>query len=121
MTSWVSLYINLYLNLILWIYFYEWITEWKSWSLFFNYELWIMNNYELHNYELFNYESMITQTWKIYTVTYSSTIYYNYFLCKFRFLVGVSMSNSQKLIEWIYREVEGYSRPKRHYEPIHHN
>ena len=28
------------------------------------------------------------------------------------------MSNSQKLIEWIYREVRRYSRPEKHYEPI---
>ena len=40
---------------------------------------------------------------------------------KLRFLVGVSISNSQKLIEWIYREVGGYSRPEKHYEPILHN
>ena len=31
------------------------------------------------------------------------------------------MSNSQKLIEWIYREVEGYSRPENHGEPMQHN
>ena len=41
-----------------------------------------------------NYESMIThlqETWKIQNkVTYSSDIYYNYFLSKLRFLVGVS-------------------------------
>ena len=29
------------------------------------------------------------------------------------------MSNSQKLIEWKYRKVEGYGRPEKHYEPIH--
>ena len=28
------------------------------------------------------------------------------------------MSNSQKLIEWLYWEVEGYSRPEKHYEPF---
>ena len=32
-----------------------------------------------------------------------------------RFLAGVSISNSPKLIKWIYREVEGYSRPEKHY------
>ena len=37
---------------------------------------------------------------------------------KIFFLVGVSISNSQKLKEWIYREVEGYSRPEKHYKPI---
>ena len=37
------------------------------------------------------------------------------------FLVGVSISNSQKLLELIYRKVEGYSRPEKHHEPIQHN
>ena len=37
---------------------------------------------------------------------------------KLRFLVGVSISNSQKLIEWLYREVEGDSRPEKHHELI---
>ena len=55
-------------------------------------------------------------------VTYSSTSYYNFFkVDKLRFLVRVSMSNSQKLIEWMYRDVEGYSRPEKHCEPIQHN
>ena len=40
---------------------------------------------------------------------------------KLRFLVGVSISNSQKLIEWIDRKVEGYSRPQKHYDPIQHS
>ena len=40
---------------------------------------------------------------------------------KLRFLAGVSTSNSQKLIEWIYRKVEGYSGPGKHCEPIQHN
>ena len=40
---------------------------------------------------------------------------------KLRFSVGVSIPNSQKLIEWIYRDVEGYSRPEKHCEPIKHN
>ena len=31
------------------------------------------------------------------------------------------MSSSQKLIKWIHRKVEGYSRPEKHYEPIQHN
>ena len=30
-------------------------------------------------------------------------------------MVGVSISNSQKLIEWIDRKVEGYSRPEKHW------
>ena len=40
-----------------------------------------------------------------------------------RLLVGVSISNSQQLIERIDRKVEGYinSRPGKHYEPIQHN
>ena len=40
---------------------------------------------------------------------------------KLRFLIGVSISNSQKLTEWIYRKVEGYGRPEKHREPIQHN
>ena len=32
------------------------------------------------------------------------------------FVVGVSISNSQKLIEWICKEIERYSRPEKHYE-----
>ena len=35
--------------------------------------------------------------------------------------MGVSISNSQKLIEWPYGEVEGYSRPEKHYGPTQHN
>ena len=31
------------------------------------------------------------------------------------------MWNSQKLIERVYRKVEGYSRPEKHHEPIQHN
>ena len=62
-------------------------------------------------------------TWKIQNkVTYISTIYYNYLkVGNLGFLVGVSISNSQKLIACIYRKVEGYSRPEKHYEPIQHN
>ena len=30
-------------------------------------------------------------------------------------------SNSQKLLEWLYREVEGYSRSAKHYESIQYN
>ena len=37
---------------------------------------------------------------------------------KKRFLVGISISNSKKLIG---RKVEGYSRPEKHYEPVQHN
>ena len=40
---------------------------------------------------------------------------------KLRFLVGVSISNSQNLIEWIYRKVEGYSRPEKHHELLQHD
>ena len=64
----------------------------------------------------------LQETWKIQNkVTYSSTLYYNYFLSKLRFLVGVLISNFQKLTEWIYREVEGYSKPEKHCEKIQHN
>ena len=50
----------------------------------------------------------LQETWEIRNkFTYSFTIYYNFFkVDKLRFLVGVSLSNSQKLIEWLYREVE---------------
>ena len=37
------------------------------------------------------------------------------------FLVVILISSSQKLIEWIERKVEGYSRPGKHYELIQHN
>ena len=40
---------------------------------------------------------------------------------KLRSLVGVSISNSQKLIEWLHRNVKGYSRYEKHHEPIHYN
>ena len=38
-----------------------------------------------------------------------------------RFLVGVSISNSQKSIKWIDSKVGGYSRPEKQYEAIQHN
>ena len=38
-----------------------------------------------------------------------------------RFLVGVSISDSHKVIEWIDGRVEGYRRPEKHYEPFQHN
>ena len=62
----------------------------------------------------------LQETWKIQNkITYSSTIITIIFKAdKVRFLVGVSTSSSQKLIEWIYRDVEGYSKPEKHYEPI---
>ena len=31
------------------------------------------------------------------------------------------MSNTKKLMKWIDRKVEGYSRPEKPYEPIQHN
>ena len=40
---------------------------------------------------------------------------------KLRFLVGISISNSQKLIEWIYRKVEEYRKPEKLCEPTQHN
>ena len=33
-------------------------------------------------------------------------------------MVVVSTSNSQKLIEWIDRKVEGYNRSEKHYEQL---
>ena len=53
--------------------------------------------------------------------TYSSTITIIFWIDKLRFLVGISISNSQKLTEWIFGEVEGYSRSGKHYEPIQQN
>ena len=44
---------------------------------------------------------------------YITTIFY---INKLKILVGVSMANSQKLIEQIYRKVGWYSRPEKHYE-----
>ena len=32
----------------------------------------------------------------------------------------MSVSDSQKLVEWIDWKVEGYSRPEKHYGPIQH-
>ena len=54
-------------------------------------------------------------------VAYNYTVHYNYVLSRLIFSVAVSISNSQKLIEWIYRKVERYSRPEKHHEPIKHN
>ena len=53
----------------------------------------------------------------------SSIIYYSYlfYIDKLRFLVELSTSNSQNLIEWIYRKAEGYSRPEKHHEATQHN
>ena len=65
----------------------------------------------------------LQEAWKIKKkIIYSSTLYYNYFYVdKLGFSVGVSLSSSQKLIEWIDRKVEGYHKPEKHYEPIQHN
>ena len=43
------------------------------------------------------------------------------FVSRWRFLVGISISNPQKLIEWIASKVEGYDRPEKHCEPIQSN
>ena len=53
----------------------------------------------------------------------SFTIYYHYLLKidKLWFLIGILVSCSQKLIERIYRKVEGYSRPEKYREPTEHN
>ena len=53
----------------------------------------------------------LQKTWKMQNnVTYCSSIYYKHFLIdKLRFLAGVSILHSQKLIEWGDRKVEGYS------------
>ena len=67
---------------------------------------------------------------------FSRFVYYYYYLVdlsiyffriiyfkvdKLRFLFGVPASNSQKLMEWIGKNVEEYSRPEKHYEPIQNN
>ena len=38
-----------------------------------------------------------------------------------KFLVGDAVSSSQKLIEWIDKKVEGYTRPEKYYDPILRN
>ena len=38
-----------------------------------------------------------------------------------RLLVGISITSSQKLIEWIDRKVDRCSRPEKPYEPIQHS
>ena len=47
---------------------------------------------------------------------------YNYFSSTkiniFSWSFNIKLS---KLIGWIYREVEGYSGPEKHYEPTQHN
>ena len=66
----------------------------------------------------------LQETWKIQNKV---TVYSHYMLQlsfkvdKLRFLVGVSISNSQKLVEWLERKVGWYSRPEKQYEPIQHN
>ena len=62
-----------------------------------------------------NYENIahLQEIWKIQNKrTCSCTIYYNFLIDTLRFLIRVSISNSLKLVEWIYRDVKGYSRPE---------
>ena len=54
-------------------------------------------------------------------VAYNYTVHYNYVLSRLIFSVAVSISNSQKLIEWIYRKVEEYRKPEKLCEPTQHN
>ena len=61
---------------------------------------------------------MITFT-GVFENTEQSCIKFHYVLQLF--LVVVSISNSQKSIEWIDRKVEGYCRSEKYYEPIQHN
>ena len=58
---------------------------------------------------------------KLYYIQHNIKYILYFKVDKLRFLVGVSISSSQKLTEWLYREVQGYSRPKKHYEPSQHN
>ena len=64
-----------------------------------------------------NCESMTThlqETWKIQNKIHIVPLYIIiiFWVGKLRFLAGVSISGSQKLIEWTDRKVEGYSRPE---------
>ena len=80
-----------------------------------------MCNFHLFSNKLYSlfyflsYENMIThlqETWKIQNkVTYSSIIQDNYFLSTLRFLVGVLLSNSQKLVEYTekQKDIVGFS------------
>lgn len=75
------------------------------------------------SFKLWRYDN-IQETWKLQNkIIYRCTIRCNYFLSRYiKILVGVSRSKSQKLIELIYKEVEGqYSRPEECCEPIQHN
>ena len=68
-------------------------------------------------FKLWKYETYLQETWKIQKkVTLYIAIIFK--VDKLRFVVGISISNSQKLIEWIDRKVEEYSRPENHCEPI---
>lgn len=64
----------------------------------------------------------LQEIWKIQNkLTYSSTVYYSYFLSReIKILVGISIWNSK--INRINRleKVEGYGRHEEHYEPIQH-
>ena len=60
--------------------------------------------------KLWENDNTFTGTLETTELSYIYTIYYNYFAVdKLRFLVGVSISDSQKLVECIDRKVEGYA------------
>ena len=68
-------------------------------------------------FKLCKYDNTFTGNLENTEQSYIQLHYYNYFLSR-RFLVWVSISNSQKLTEWTYRKVEGYSRPEKLSEDI---
>ena len=66
----------------------------------------------------------LQDTWKIQNkFTYSSTMYYNFLKNRQikTFSWSLNSKLSKKLIEWVFREVEGYSRPEKHGESNQHN
>ena len=63
---------------------------------------------------------MITHLQKTWKMQFHIVPYILEFFRQVRFLVRISILNSQKLIECIYREVEEYSRPENYHESIQH-
>ena len=65
----------------------------------------------------------LQETWKIRNkVTYSYTIYYNYFLVdKLRFFNWSFNIKLSKINRMDMQKIEGYSRPEKYHEPAQHN
>ena len=94
-----------------WYYFYlkdHWIIFQNIFPNFYFFKLWKHNNTFAGDLE--NTEQNYRQFCYILQLFFS--------VDELRCLVGVSISNSQKLVVWKQREVEGCSRPEKHYEPI---